>query len=65
MANQRLYGDEETTKVNFWMLKRHYDELKRLAELEGKSVAALLRELIAGFLRDENNDGAGPTSRRK
>jgi predicted DNA-binding protein len=64
MPNNRLYADEETVRFNFWMLKTHYGELQELAKHEGKSVAALVRELITKFLRDED-DGAGPTSRRK
>jgi hypothetical protein len=64
MPNNRLYADEETVRFNFWMLGSHYGELKELAQLEGKSVAAVIRELITSFLRDED-DGAGPTSRRK
>lgn len=53
MAHQRLYGEQEQTRCNFMLLKEHYDELQRLAEMDGKSVSAVLRELIAKFLKDD------------
>jgi hypothetical protein len=52
-----LYADQETVKFNFWLLKAHHAELQELAKMEGKSVAALIRELITSFLRDDNPNG--------
>lgn len=65
MANQSLYGGEETVRFNLLLKKSHYEALQELGGHEGKSVAALIRDLITDFLRDENDGQDAPAGRKK
>jgi len=40
---------------NLWMQKSHYVELQELAGFENRSVADIVRQLIAKYLRDESD----------
>ena len=53
--------DKETQKdasqkvrLSMWLSKRQHDELKQLAEYEGRTVSDLIRQLVGSFLRDNN-----------
>lgn len=65
MANQSLYNGEETVRFNMLVKRSHYEELQELAGHDGKSVAALIRDMISDFLRDERDGQAAPASGRK
>jgi len=45
---------EDKHTFNFWMKKSHYVELQELAGFESRSVADIVRELIAEHLRDKS-----------
>lgn len=45
-------GDRHT--FNMWMRESHYRELQELAGYEQRSVADIVRQLIAKYLRDES-----------
>lgn len=42
------------SRMNLWMKTRQYEELKMLAEFEGRSVSDIVRQLVGGFLRDNS-----------
>lgn len=65
MAKPSLYAGEEIVRFNFWLKKDHYTELRELAQLEGKSAAALIRELLTKFLRDDTDGQAPPAGRKR
>jgi len=42
-------------RVNMWLPRHQHDELKQLAEYEGRSVSDIIRQLIASYLRDSSS----------
>lgn len=52
MPRQRLYSKEDTVRFNMLMKRTHYEELQELAGYEGRSVADLIRQMVADALRD-------------
>lgn len=56
-------GDKHT--FNLWLRKSHYAELQELASHEGRSVADIIRQLIAEFLRDDSDQPPKRGNRRE
>lgn len=42
----------KNTRLNMWMNTSHYEELKMLAEFEGRTVSDIVRQLVNIYLRD-------------
>lgn len=44
----------KNTRLNMWMNTSHYQELKMLAEFEGRTVSDIVRQVINIYLRDNS-----------
>ena len=42
----------DKVRLNLWMVRGQYDELKMLAEYEGRTVSDIVRQLVGIHLRD-------------
>jgi len=64
MARKRLYQADDTVRFNMLIKRSHYEELQELAGYEGRSVADIVRQMVAETLRDRE-EAALITNRRE
>lgn len=51
-------------RLNLWINRRQYNDLKMLADFEGRSVSDIVRQVISSHLRD-NSDSVDEQRDRK
>lgn len=51
-------GRSSKIRLSMWLNRRQHEELKELAEYEGRTVSDIIRQLVSSHLRD-NSTGAG------
>jgi len=56
---------KKSTRLNMWMDASHYDELKMLAEFEGRTVSDIVRQVINIYLRDNSESIQNHKKRRE
>lgn len=52
MAHGKLFEEDGAVRFHVLLKRSHYDQLKELGRLDGLSVASIVRQIIAEFLRD-------------
>ena len=52
MASPGNGRGKDKVRMNLWMNRGQYDELKMLAEYEGRTVSDIVRQLVGIHLRD-------------
>jgi len=54
MDEEKAKIDNDKARLNLWMKRRQYDELKMLAEFEGRTVSDIVRQVVSAYLRDNS-----------
>jgi hypothetical protein len=57
MANDEEKSQTGMARVHLRLAQRQYDELKMLADFEGRSVSDIIRQVISAHLRDNQVPG--------